>query len=197
MKKFFALMATALLAMTTQAADFKQGEDYTVLDTEKTATPTVTEYFSFYCPHCEKFEPLVIEKLKKTIPDNAKLQKVHVSFMGGNMGIPMAKAYATMIVLKAEEIMVPYMFKQIHQLGAAPKNELMLRQMFIDNGIDSKKFDAAYNSFAVDSMQKRFDKQFAAVGLRGVPGIVVNNKYVVTNTNLNEYFDLVNYLLKL
>ncbi len=88
--------------------------------------------------------------------------------MGNDMAVPMAKAYATMIALDAEESMIPAMFTKIHEMKQTPKNEAELRQVFIDNGVDSKKFDAAYNGFAVNSMQKRFDKQFDASTLTGV-----------------------------
>lgn len=197
MKKIFILLATALLSVSVQAAQFNEGTHYDVLNLEKTSTPTVTEYFSFYCGHCNNFEP-VIQQLKTKLPKNAKFQKVHVSFMGGNMGVPMAKAYASMVVLKVEDKMVPYMFNQIHNLRTPPKTDADLRQMFIDQGIDAKKFDSAYNGFAIDSMQKRFDKQFKDVKLTGVPGVVVNNKYIVKTDGIksyDEYFDLVNYLL--
>lgn len=199
MKKLFTLFAALVLSVSAQAAQFKEGDHYTVLDVEKAATPVVTEYFSFYCPHCFKFEG-VVANMKKSLPDNAKFQKVHVAFMGNNMAVPMAKSYATMVALNVEETMVPMMFKQIHMLQQAPKNEAELRQIFIDNGVDAKKFDAAYNGFAVNSMQKRFDKQFEASTLTGVPGVLVNNKYIVKPDNIKsfeEYNQLVNYLLTL
>lgn len=173
MQKILALITAMLLSLSVQAAQFTEGDYYTTLKQEKSSTPTVTEFFSFYCPHCYKFEG-VIEQLKRNIPANAKLQKVHVAFMGNNMAIPMAKAYATMVVLNVEEKMIPVMFRQIHDLNQQPRNEKELRQIFIDNGIDAGKYDAAYNGFAVQSMQKRFDKQFNSSELTGVPGILVN-----------------------
>lgn len=198
MQKILALITAMLLSLSVQAAQFTEGDYYTTLKQEKSSTPTVTEFFSFYCPHCYKFEG-VIEQLKRNIPANAKLQKVHVAFMGNNMAIPMAKAYATMVVLNVEEKMIPVMFRQIHDLNQQPRNEKELRQIFIDNGIDAGKYDAAYNGFAVQSMQKRFDKQFNSSELTGVPGILVNNKYVVKADKIksyDEYFSLVNFLLK-
>ncbi|MGU3844934.1 DsbA family protein, partial [Vibrio diabolicus] len=102
--------------------------------------------------------------------------------------------------LGVEVTMIPAMFAQIHQKRQAPKDDAELKQLFIDNGVEGKKFDAAYNSFAVNSMQKGFDKQFAASTLRGVPGVVVNNKYIVLANEIrtyDEYNQLVNYLLTL
>lgn len=187
------------MSLSVFAAKFTEGDYYTVLDTPKSSNLVVTEYFSFYCPHCYKFEP-VMEGLKAQLPNNASFQKAHVSFMGNNMGVPMAKAYATMVALKVEDKVVMPMFRQIHDYKSAPRNIEELRQIFTDNGVAAKDFDAAFNGFAVDSMQKRFDKQFKETGLSGVPGVVVNNKYVVKSDNIKsfeEYYQLVNYLLDL
>lgn len=199
MKKLITLFSALLLSVSAFAAQYEEGKNYTVLNTEKSATPTVTEYFSFYCPHCYQFENIV-KNLKPALPDDVSFKKVHVSFMGGNMAIPMAKSYATMVSLGVEDQMIPVMFRQIHDLRQPPRDEAQLRQLFTDNGVDSKKFDAAYNGFAVDSMQKRFDKQFQSTALTGVPGVVVNNKYVVKTEGIRSFEDynkLVNYLLTL
>ncbi|SBT14215.1 thiol:disulfide interchange protein DsbA/DsbL [Vibrio celticus] len=198
MKKLFAFFSLIMLSLSAHAAKFNEGEHYKVLDLEASKKPMVTEFFSFYCPHCNSFEP-IIQKLKQQLPKDAKLQKNHVSFMGGNMGLPMSKAYATMIALKVEDKMVPVMFNRIHTMNKPPRDEEELRQIFLDEGVDAKKFDAAYNGFAVDSMVRRFDKAFKDSGLSGVPAVVVNNRYLVEAQGINsldEYFELVNFLLK-
>lgn len=197
MKKLFALVATLILSLSAHAAQFKEGVHYKVLDLPKASQPSVSEYFSFYCPHCYSFEP-IIKQLKEQLPAEVRLQKNHVSFMGGNMGKSMSKAYATMLALNVEEQMLPVMFNRIHHQRKAPKNDQELRQIFTDEGIDGAKFDAAFNGFAVDSMVRRFDKQFQDSGLTGVPAVVVNNRYLVQAQGIktvDEYFELVNYLL--
>ncbi|CAK1752890.1 thiol:disulfide interchange protein DsbA [Vibrio crassostreae] len=198
MKKLFAFFSLIMLSLSAHAAKFNEGEHYKVLDLEASKKPMVTEFFSFYCPHCNSFEP-IIQQLKQQLPKDAKLQKNHVSFMGGNMGLPMSKAYATMIALKVEDKMVPVMFNRIHTMNKPPRDEAELRQIFLDEGVDAKKFDAAYNGFAVDSMVRRFDKAFKDSGLSGVPAVIVNNRYLVEAqgiSSLDEYFELVNFLLK-
>ncbi|PMH45392.1 thiol:disulfide interchange protein [Vibrio sp. 10N.286.49.B3] len=198
MKKIFAFFSLAMLSLSAHAAQFTEGKDYKVLDLEAAKKPIVNEYFSFYCPHCHSFEP-IIKQLKEQLPDNVKLQKNHVSFMGGNMGPSMSKAYATMIALKIEDKMAPIIFSRIHDMNKAPRNDAELRQIFLDEGVDAKKFDAAFNGFAVDSMVRRFDKQFKDSGLTGVPAVIVNNRYLVDASNvqsIDEYFELVNFLLK-
>ncbi|KII78944.1 thiol:disulfide interchange protein DsbA/DsbL [Vibrio renipiscarius] len=199
MKKLFALVTTLLLSLSAHAAQFSEGEYYKVLDLEASKKPTVTEFFSFYCPHCKTFEP-IIRQLKAQLPEGVKLQKAHVSLMGGPMGMEMNKAYATMLALKIEDKMAPVMFNRVQTMRKAPNNAEEIRQIFLDEGIDAKKFDAAYNGFTVDSMARRFDKQFNDSGLTGVPAVVVNNKYLVqaqSIESIEEYFALVNYLLTL
>ena len=196
-KKILAFASVALLSLSVQAAKFTEGEYYKVLELPKSSSPVVTEFFSFYCPHCNSFEP-IIQQLKKNLPDNAKLQKSHVSFMGGNMGKSMSKAYATSVVLGVEDKMTPVLFARIHDMQKPPRNDNELRQMFLDEGVSAEDFDGAFNSFAVNSMVNRFNKAFQDSGLTGVPAIIVNNKYLVEAgkvKSIDEYFELVNYLL--
>lgn len=197
MKKIFTLFTILLLSTMAQAATFKEGVNYQVIGTHQTAKPTVTEYFSLYCPHCYNFEP-IIEEVKKGLPEGTDFEKIHVSFMGGSMGVSMAKAYATMKVLNVEDELIPAMFYQIHQLKKAPRNVQELHDFFVKNGVDGTEFDAAFNSFIVSSMQSRFDKSFKNAGLRSVPSVVINGVYLITAGSVKstaEYLALVKYLL--
>ncbi|MGF1683437.1 thiol:disulfide interchange protein DsbA/DsbL [Photobacterium minamisatsumaniensis] len=196
-KKILAFVSVALLSVSVQAAKFSEGDHYKVLDLPQSSSPIVTEFFSFYCPHCNSFEPM-IQQLKKTLPDNAKLQKSHVSFMGGSMGKSMSKAYATSVALNIDDKMTPVLFARIHDMQKPPRNDQELRQIFIDEGVSAEDFDGAFNSFAVNSMVNRFNKAFQDSGLTGVPAVVVNNKYLVQTGKVrsaDEYFELVNFLL--
>ena len=198
MKKLFALIVAMMVSVAVQAADFKEGVHYKVLDTQASSSPKVTEFFSFYCGHCYKFESFA-QRVKNSLPEGVSFEKNHVTFMGGEMGVPMAKAYATMVVLKKEKTLIPKMFNQVQKLRKPPRNEAELRQWFISQGVDAKKFDGTYNSFAIDSMQKRFVKKFQDAELRGVPSFVINDKYVVLTDDiktLDEYLEIILYLLK-
>lgn len=197
--KLIALATTLLMSLTLHAAQFEEGTNYKVLDMPHSAQPKVAEFFSFYCPHCYQFEG-IIKQLKAQLPEGTEFQKLHVSFMGGDMGKSMSKAYATMVSLKVEDTLKPVMFDRIHKLRQPPKDVAELRQIFTDEGVDGAKFDATFNSFAVDSMVRRFDQEFNDSGLTGVPSVVVNGKYLVQTQgikSMEEYFALVNYLLTL
>ena len=62
MKKIFASLAFILaIALPAQAKDFKEGEHYDVIAKQASASPQVAEYFSYFCPHCYSFEPIVLQ----------------------------------------------------------------------------------------------------------------------------------------
>lgn len=198
LKKIAALFGALVLSFSVNATatKFSEGDYYKVLDLPASSTPTVNEFFSFYCPHCNSFEPL-IQGLKKQLPEDAKFQKSHVSFMGGNMGKSVSKAYAVMVMLDIEDKMVPVLFNRIHTMNKPPRNDEELRQIFLDEGVSAKDYDGAFKSFANNSMVNRFNKSFQSSGLTGVPAVVVNNKYLVQTgkiTSAEEYYELINWL---
>lgn len=196
-KKFLVATTAILFAFSVQAARFNAGEDYQVLDLQKTSSPTVTKFFSFYCPHCFQSYPMM-EALKKQLPENTSFLANHVSFMGGAMGKTLSKAQAAAMLLKVEDKVMPVIFNRIHVQNKPPRNDAEVKQIFIDEGIDPAQFDSAYNSFATNGMANRFDKTFQDSGLTGVPAVIVNGKYQVTPKTIksqDEYFELVNFLL--
>ncbi|MDA0147343.1 thiol:disulfide interchange protein DsbA/DsbL [Vibrio sp. LaRot3] len=199
MKKLITAFAALLISFGASATQFEEGTYYTTIKGPKSKSPTVTEYFSFYCPHCFRFESIV-KNLKPTLDPEVTFEKVHVGFMGGEMAKPMVKAYATIAELQVEERMVPAMFEQIHIKRQPPRTEQELRQVFIDNGVSSTAYDLAYNSKAVEMKMKKYDQKFKKSTLRGVPAVVVNDKYIVVADKIqsfDEYNQLVNYLLTL
>ncbi|GAD00455.1 periplasmic thiol:disulfide interchange protein DsbA [Agarivorans albus MKT 106] len=72
-KLLIGLMAMLTLPMAI-AADFKEGTHYDVIKQTATAKPEVIEFFSYYCPHCFKFEP-VAESIKKLPTRRRSVQK--------------------------------------------------------------------------------------------------------------------------
>ena len=73
MKKIFAsLLMVILLPFAAQAANYQEGNQYTKVSDQASKKPEVREYFSFYCPHCLRFEPF-FANVKKNLPEGVKL----------------------------------------------------------------------------------------------------------------------------
>ena len=208
MKKFAVLFIMALLIPLTACAQdsdvkWKEGTHYKVLDEDATSKPVITEFFSFWCPHCFQFEP-VIKDIKSKMGDNVKFNKVHVNFMGFTGPEVQNDATKAMLIaraMKQEDALNTAIFNYIHKQRASVTGLKDLRNIFVVNGVDGAEFDKLANSFGVNSMmrknQQEIDKNRNYI--KGVPSFIVNGKYQPTFTSdmsLDDISDLIVWLSK-
>jgi len=185
------------------AANFVEDKHYITIKGEQTANKQMTEFFSFYCPHCFKREPL-IEELLKSIPNNVVFKKNHVNGMPGrkvDIEDDLTKALITAQILHVENKMIPAIFNYIHLRHANFDNVKDIKNLFIINDVDGDKFDKTFKSFSVNREFKRMNKQTLLLrqqGITSVPTLIINGKYKINDKNIkdiDEYKALVNYLL--
>jgi len=197
MKKFFSIfMALILLPLSTQAADFKEGTHYEVVSQTATAKPQVLEFFSFYCGHCFKFEPLM-ESLEKNLPANIEIKKNHVNFIGKEMGPQLTQAYAAAEVLDVGHKVSSLIFDQIHTQRKPINGEEGVLEIFEKAGIPSAEAKGALLSFPVTGIASQMKRNTAKFNIRGVPALIVNGKYHVFSNSVSseqEFIELVTYL---
>ena len=188
---------------TIRAAEFTKGDYYIEIEGSVTKSKEITEFFSFYCPHCFKQEPLM-EELIAFLPSDATFKKNHVDNMPGkNIKIEQAltKALITADILNVKEKIVPAIFKHIHTDKAKFDKEKDIRNLFLINGVDGNIFDKTFSSFSVNAQFKKMQKKTNALrqqGIGSVPTLIINGKYkpVTDNIkNMDEYKKLITYLL--
>ena len=199
MKKFALLCFTFIMSTFAHAADFKEGTDYFVVSKVASKKPEVVEYFSFLCPACYRFEPLV-NNLKKTLPSDVAFRKNHTETLGGKVGEELVKAYSLSKLLKSNDVMVPKIFQAIHvtRMPIASMNDI--KPLFMDAGVSEKKFNAGVKSFKLKRMVNQMRQDNKRFRITGVPTFIINGKYQVNNKKITseEQFDkLVNYLVQL
>ncbi|SQI44182.1 Thiol:disulfide interchange protein DsbA precursor [Leminorella richardii] len=199
-------IVTASAAETSAVvANYKDGKQYTTLSREATEEPQVMEFFSFFCPHCYDFENVyhMTDVFKKQLPENGKMVKYHVDFMGGELGSQLTQAWAVAITLGVQQKVAPLLFEGIQKTRTIQNLE-GIRQAFIQAGVTAEEFDSAWNSFIVKSLTAQQRKLAADVELRSVPSVVVNGKYMVKTEGLEadsiesfikEYGQVVKFLL--
>ncbi len=206
MKKIAVLFFMALLLPIQACAveKYKEGEHYVVLDHPATAKPEVMEFFSYWCPHCYRFEPLV-KQIKSKLDSGTKFNKVHVNFLRfttpaiqdeATRGMAIAKA------LKQEDKFNAAVFKYIHEQRATVAGLSDLRSLFIVNGVEAADFDKMSKSFGVNSMVKKNNKLLAQYrgDIKGVPTFIINGKYQPTFTSdmtPDDMVDLIVWLSRL
>lgn len=197
MKKLAVVLLALVLSPFTQAIEFTEGTHYTVISNKApTKQAQVVEFFSFLCPACYRFEPLV-DNLKPKLGSDVKFVKNHVDFMGGDLGKALSQASAIAQLLKVEDKVNPAIFDAIHKERRRISGIDELRTIFIDHGVEAKKFDGAAKSFMVKGNISKMAHNYKKFKVRGVPTFIVNGKYQVNNKAISsaEVFDeLVIYL---
>jgi thiol:disulfide interchange protein DsbA len=182
---------------------YKEGEHYKIISKEASSEPEVLEFFSYWCPHCYNFEPIVAE-VKKKLDSDVTFKKVHVNFMGFTSAKIQDEATSAMLaarLLKKEEEMTAAIFKQIH-VNRRPITGLSdLKDLLISAGIEGDKLEKTAKSFGVKSLLTRNNDTIKKYrkDISGVPNFIVNGKYQATfarGMSPDEMVDLIVWLSK-
>lgn len=202
MKKYLSLVLLLLMPLFASAANYQDGKQYTTVNDGASMVPEVREYFSFYCPHCFKFEPF-FDNIKKQLPADANFTRNHVDFLRAaspQIQQMLSKSLAVAQQLPNRDKLVAAVFNYIHVQRATFGSEKDVRNVFVLNGVDGAKFDKLMKSFMVNAKAKKMKKNqdyFAKKGaLTGVPTLIVNGKYRVNLQALDKK-DTANDLKKL
>ncbi|ODR84979.1 thiol:disulfide interchange protein DsbA/DsbL [Shewanella xiamenensis] len=193
MKKALLMAAALLLApFAVSAEEYKEGVHYTVInDGPATAKPEITEFFSFYCPHCYNFSKTVVPKILAEKPAGVEFNQAHVDFIGKEMGVEMSRAFAVAHQLNVDEKIDAALFAAIHDKKQHFTSRDDVRALFVANGVDGKAFDAAADSFMVKAQMAKMKRDTENAKLSGVPAIVVNGKYRVETGAIKSYDELL------
>lgn len=199
MKKVFTLLiGLVLLPLSVNAAKFEEGVNYDVIKQTATAKPEVLEFFSYYCPHCNTFEPLMAT-LEKELDSNVTFKKNHVDFLGGEMGPQLTRAIAAADMLQVEKEFSSRVFDRIHTKRQQINGEKDILAIFSEVGISESEAKGALASFPVVGLASQMKRNTETFKIRGVPAVIVNGKYQVKTGSVRsekEFIELVNYLTK-
>ena len=171
----------------------------------------VTEVFSYGCIFCNRALPLM-DKIKKSLPSNARMGYLPASFNAGESWPMFQRAYYAAQALG----LMPKMHEAIFS-GVWTSNELAVveadgrklksPQPTIEDaakfvakkaGIKPEQFVAAAKSFSVDANCRRADQLVKAYRIEGTPSLVVNGHYRVNLSAVKsegEIIELVNWLV--
>lgn len=204
MKKIFnsvlLVIMTALVSLQASAQiRFVEGEHYKIISNQATSKPEVKEFFSFWCPHCFNFEPLVAE-MKKKLDPSVNFDKVHVNFMGfagTDLQDDVTKAMMIGRAMKKPEQVNSAIFNYIHRQRGKITSSDDVRSLLSVSGIDPVEYDKMNKSFAVNSMLKKNNKAINEYRrfVKGVPNFIVNGKYQAQFTRDMTPDDMVDLIV--
>ena len=210
------LLATALPLAASAQSSWTEGRNYfLIVPALHTSVPPgkveVTEVFSYGCPHCSEFRP-VIKQLKAELPPNAVFTQVPASFNPAEDWPMLQRAYVTAAALGVADRANDGIFDAIWKTGELAivdpqtnriKNPLPSIQDAARvynklTGVPVDKFIAVSQSFAVDVKVKADDAYVLHGQVDSTPTIVVNGKYrlVVASAGSDEQtIELVSWLV--
>ncbi|HXN11353.1 MAG TPA: thiol:disulfide interchange protein DsbA/DsbL [Steroidobacteraceae bacterium] len=210
------VVALALSLECQAAQSWTQGRNYVLLSpVQPTTVPAgkveVMEVFSYGCPACNGFQPIV-EKLKNSLPPNAQLVFLPASFNPSEDWPMLQRAYFAAQSLGIAERTHQGIYDAVWKSGELAVSDpvthrLRYPQPSIEDaakcyermtGVKPEAFLAAAKSFAVDVKIRAADAQVAAMQVPSTPCIVVNGKYRVILDSLgstDDLIDLVKYLV--
>ena len=186
-------------ALTVTGPSFAQtvGKDYTLVTpaqpTDDPAKIEVLEFFSYGCPHCSDFHPLISAWSAK-LPADVVFKRVPVTF-GRAAWANIAKLFYTLEITGDLAKLDGDVFKAIHGERVNMFDEKVLTEWVIKKGVDPKKFADTFNSFGVMSKVKRGDQLAQGHKIQGVPAIAVDGKYLGGGKDFTEQLAIADKLI--
>ena len=167
--------------VSAQPSLYVEGTHYEIIaNPVRTADPNkieISEIFWYGCPHCYAFEPLITSWEEKLPSDVAFVRSP--GMWNQTMEIH-AQIYYAAEALGVTGKIHDVAFNEIHQRRNYLQTEDAIKDMFVGQGVTPADFDKAWKSFSVSSAVKRANTRMRDYGVRGVPSIVVNGKYLVS-----------------
>ena len=195
-RRSFVAAAFALGAAVAMPA-FAQNAPYTPITpaqpTEDASKIEVVEFFSYGCPHCADFNPLLHAWAAKQ-PGDVVVKKVPITF-GRAAWANIAKLYYTLEITGDLQRLESDVFKAIHVERQNLFEERALTEWVVKKGVDAKKFSETFNSFGVMSKVKRGDQMAQAYKIQGVPALAVEGKFLIGGRDFNETLSIADGLI--
>lgn len=175
------LLALCLLVAFHARAEPVLGDNYALVahpqPPENARRVEVIEVFSYACPHCFDLEP-ALAKWEKKLPKDVAFARVPA--VSNPKWLALGKFYYALEALGKVGELHADALNAYHLKDVDLADEKTALEWVAKQGIDSGKFKAAYDSFAVQAKTGRSRQLLAAYGISSVPAMVVGGKYMTS-----------------
>lgn len=201
MRKFAALIGLVVgfsVAVTSFAAGYTEGKEYVVLADRvapaDSKTIEVAEFFSYACPHCYKFEPLLHAWAKK-LPADVSVVQTHVSFNRPDWA-GYQRGYYTILSLGVKDKVQEAVFNSIYIANKNVSGAQDWADLLSLYGVDKQKTLSTYNSFGVNSQIKQADARGRDFKIPSTPALIVDGRFRITAANHDEMLKVAQFLVE-
>ncbi|MEO8921444.1 MAG: thiol:disulfide interchange protein DsbA/DsbL [Caldimonas sp.] len=176
-------VASLLGAQAASAETFTpvESRDYTKIEPpQPTSSPgkiEVLEFFSYGCPHCSAFEP-ILEAWAHGLPADVVLKRVPVPFLFNADNF--AHTYYALETTGLVDKMQMKIFSAVHVDRLRLDKPEDIAALVAKNGGDGAKFLAAFKSFSVATSVARSKKMTADYKIDGVPSLTIQGRFLTS-----------------
>jgi protein dithiol oxidoreductase (disulfide-forming) len=202
--KLFSLLTMLIapvIGTLAVAADLKEGQDYLVIQSatpaEKSAKITVTEFFSYQCPHCFAFSQPLRDWSAK-LPSDVQFERESVS-IGHEAWIPIARSYYALRSIGKLEALDADIFNAIHQQGVRLNEVPYIMGWLNQKKVAPTEFDTAYRSQKTKDDYARGEQLSKDYKVPSIPVMVIDGKYLViieSNIDFAQQLRVVDRLIE-
>ena len=208
-KTWLALLVLVLASASCYAQAWTEGKNYFRVDPPQRTSVApgkveVMEVFSYACPACNAFQP-IMQGLKKSLPPDAQVVYLPASFISAEDWPVFQRAYFAADALGIAAKTHDAMFNAVWTTGELavsdptahrlkdplPRIEDIARFYSRTAGVPADKFLAMAKSFTVDAKMKQADAQIGAMQALSTPMLIVNGKYRMDTNSAGGYDKLV------
>ena len=173
-------------AAQAQGAAPAEGKDYVRLNTP-VAVPgggkiDVIEFFSYGCPHCYTFEPM-LEQWVKRLPADVAFRRIPAAFNPTFEGY--ARLFCALEAVGQAEALHKRVFAAIHVQRQRLDKEADIATFVSSNGGDGAKVVEALKSFGVATKMRQAKQAMDAYKIDGVPALGIHGRWFTSGSLAN------------
>jgi len=142
----------------------------------------VIDFFWYGCPYCNSLQP-ILERWISNKPADITVRRIP-AILRDNWA-PHARVFYTLEALGEVERLHQRAYYSYHVEELAMSRPEAMSEWAVRNGIARERWDAAYNSAAVQRKVEEAAKLTQAYSINGTPSLVVDGRYL-TSGNMTE-----------
>ena len=174
-------VALGMAAPAQAQGDPTEGREYTRLQTPVPVAVAgkieVVEFFGYWCPHCNNFEP-ALDAWARKLPADVNFRRIPVAFSAAHDTLQ--KLYFALEGLALVDSMHRKVFAAIHVQHARFDKDADVAGFASSNGLDPTKLLDAVRSFGVAAKCRQAKQLAEAFRIEGVPTLGVQGRYLTS-----------------
>lgn len=178
-------LATGLGLTGLPLAALAQGGPVEGRDYQRVAQPVpvpegkveVVEFFGYWCPHCNAFEP-ALDAWAKKLPPPVQFRRLPIAFNAAQE--PLQRLYFALEALGLVDTLHKKVFAALHVDRRRLNNDADIGDWAKSVGADSTKILDAMKSFSVATKLRQTKQQVEGYGIAGVPTLGIQGRFMTS-----------------